>query len=150
MSLALLLMLAVLALQQYWVGSGSWQYVPVASFSEAFKKHKTGVRSAEGLSVPFDKTASSKDALVNQRFSLSSRQLQRAIDVFQEHLCLRVCFLLEELLQGCLRCPDLSPSPWRCVAVPLMILLASHQTGMSNLLLDQEKKLLDRFEAHHH
>jgi len=57
------------------------------------------------LSVPFDKTASSKDALVNQRFSLSSRQLQRAIDVFQEHLCLRVCFLSEELLQGYFEIP---------------------------------------------
>jgi len=108
-SLALLLMLAVLALQQYWVGSGSWKYVPVASFAEAFKKHKTGLKSAEGLAVPFEKTTSSKDALVNERFSLSSRELRRASNVCQEHFCLRVSFLSQEHLQGCLKCPALSP-----------------------------------------
>ena len=100
-SLASLLMLPVLALQQYWTGSGSWQYVPVASFAEAFKKHKTGLKSAEGLAVPFDKTTSSKDALVHERFSLSSRQLQRAVSALQEHFCLRVCFLSNAVVRHC-------------------------------------------------
>lgn len=61
------------ALQQYWIGSGTWRYVPVATFAEAFQKHKTGLKSAADLSVPFDKSASTKDSLVNQKFSLSSK-----------------------------------------------------------------------------
>jgi len=107
-------MLSVLALQQYWTGSGAWSYVPVASFAEAFKKHKTGLKSAEGLAVPFDKTTSSKDALVNERFSLSSRQLRRAMNAFQKHFCLRVFFLVRRAStgQGCLRCPALRPVRW--------------------------------------
>lgn len=112
-SLALLLMWPVLALQQYWTGSGSWQYVPVTSFAEAFKKHKTGLKSAEGLAVPFDKTTSSKDALVNKRFSLSSRQPQRAMNAFQEHFCLRVFFSCQTSFHraGLLESSALSPVP---------------------------------------
>ena len=47
----------------------------MVTFAEAFKKHKTGLKSAADLSVPFDKSASTKDALVHQKFSLSSKPL---------------------------------------------------------------------------
>lgn len=147
-SLALLLMLAMLALQQYWVGSGSWKYVPVASFAEAFKKHKTGLQSAEGLSVPFDKTTSSKDALVNQRFSLSSRQLW-AVSAFQEYFCLHVLFLVRRASagQGCLRRPAWKPVQRWCVTVASCTTPIWH---VKPVLLDQDQKLLDRTEACYH
>lgn len=60
-------------LQQYWIGSGPWKYVPVSAFSEAFTKHTTGQQSAAGLAVPFEKSPQSTEALVNKRFSLSSQ-----------------------------------------------------------------------------
>ncbi len=65
--------LFVCLLQQYWIGSGSWKYVPVATFAEAFKQHKTGKQSVADLAVPFEKSPASKEALVDQRFSLSSK-----------------------------------------------------------------------------
>ncbi|DBB05992.1 hypothetical protein WJX82_004698 [Trebouxia sp. C0006] len=79
--------------KQYWTGSGSWQYVPVASFAEAFKKHKTGLKSAEGLAVPFDKTTSSKDALVHERFSLSNMQAFKAMMRRETTLIQRTVFV---------------------------------------------------------
>ena len=65
----------VSVMQQYWVGHGSWKFVPVATFAEAFIQHKTGRKSAEDLAVPFDKSTEHKDALVTQKFSLSSTTL---------------------------------------------------------------------------
>ena len=68
-------------LQQYWIGRAPWDYVPVTTFAEAFQKHKTGRRSAEDLAVPFEQTAGSKDALVDKKYSLSSRQLLSTSEV---------------------------------------------------------------------
>ena len=65
-------MCVLCVLQQYWVGSGPWKFVPVASFAEAFSHHKTGQKGAADLAVPFVKSQQGTDALINKRFSLSS------------------------------------------------------------------------------
>lgn len=78
------------ALQQYWIGSGAWRYVPVATFAEAFQKHKTGLKSAADLSVPFDKSASTKDSLVNQKFSLSSKPFGNSIWDVHQHCIVKL------------------------------------------------------------
>ena len=74
-------------LQQYWIGRNAWKYVPVATFAEAFQKHKTGRRSAEDLAVPFQPTAGSKDALVNKKYSLSSKAAAESWSRLRSLIC---------------------------------------------------------------
>lgn len=79
--------------KQYWVGHGSWKFVPVATFAEAFIQHKTGRKSAEDLAVPFDKSTEHKDALVTQKFSLSSMQAFKAMMRRESTLIQRTLFV---------------------------------------------------------
>ncbi len=58
-------------LQQYWAGQGSYTYVPVQQFSEAFRNSPTGQRNAEALAQPYDKALHKKEALVHTKRSLT-------------------------------------------------------------------------------
>lgn len=61
------------ALQQYWTGQKGWTYVPVVTFAEAFQNHRSGKNAMAGLAQPFDQSKEHKDALVTQKYSLSSK-----------------------------------------------------------------------------
>ena len=58
-------------LQQYWAGQGSYTYVPVQQFSEAFRNSPTGQRNAEAMAQPYDKALHKKEALVHTKRSLT-------------------------------------------------------------------------------
>ena len=58
-------------LQQYWAGQGSYTYVPVQQFSEAFKNSPIGQHNAEALAQPYDKALHKKEALVHTKRSLT-------------------------------------------------------------------------------
>ena len=60
-------------LQQYWFNTKNpYKFVPVMAFADAFKKYKTGQRNAEALSVPYPAESGHKQALVYNKFALSS------------------------------------------------------------------------------
>ena len=61
-----------LALKQYWTGGKGWKYVPVITFAEAFQSHKSGKAAMAGLAQPYDQSKEHQDALVKQKYSLSS------------------------------------------------------------------------------
>ena len=68
-------------LQQYWYNTKDpYKFVPVMAFADAFKRYKTGQRNAEALSVPYPAESGHKQALVYNKFALSSeRRVQLAL-----------------------------------------------------------------------
>ncbi len=60
--------------QQYWFNTKiPYKFVPVMIFADAFKQCKTGQRSAEALSVPYPAASAHKQALVYDKYALSSK-----------------------------------------------------------------------------
>lgn len=62
-----------MSVQQYWTGQKGWKYVPVVVFAEAFQNHRSGKTAMAGLAQPYDQSKEHKDALVREKYSLSSR-----------------------------------------------------------------------------
>ena len=59
---------------QYWVGQGSYRYVPILEFADAFEKSALGRARTEYLAQPFDSTKEfSKDPLVYDTYALSRK-----------------------------------------------------------------------------
>ena len=58
-------------LQQYWAGQGTYEYVSVDQFSEAFRNSPIGQRNAAALAQPYDKAQHKKEALVLDKWSLT-------------------------------------------------------------------------------
>ena len=60
-------------LQQYWFNTKTpYKFVPVMAFADAFKQYKTGQRNVEALSVPYPAGSAHKQALVYDKYALSS------------------------------------------------------------------------------
>lgn len=58
-------------LQQYWVGKGQHNYIPVAEFSEAFKQTQTYQASMAALQQPYAApNPKCNDALIKHTYAL--------------------------------------------------------------------------------
>lgn len=65
--------------EQYWANSdGSYEFVPVKKFSEAFQSFHIGKRLSTELAVPFDKSKSHPNALTTQKYGVSNMELLKA------------------------------------------------------------------------
>lgn len=62
--------------QQYWIRRDEpYRFVKAKEFAEAYQSFHVGRRSAEELSVPYDKTKSHPAALTNEKYGIGSKQL---------------------------------------------------------------------------
>ena len=60
-------------LQQYWFNTKTpYSFVSVVAFAHAFKQYKTGQRNAGALSVPYPADSAHKQALIYEKYALSS------------------------------------------------------------------------------
>ncbi|KAI5651239.1 hypothetical protein M9H77_37244 [Catharanthus roseus] len=60
--------------EQYWADMGKpYEYITVAQFAEKFKSFHVGLRLAEELSIPYDKSSSHKKALALKKYLVPKR-----------------------------------------------------------------------------
>lgn len=65
--------------QQYWaLKDQPYRYVPVKEFAEAFQSFHVGLKLAEELSTPYDKTKSHPAALTTSRYGVNKKELFKA------------------------------------------------------------------------
>lgn len=69
-SISTLLTSCCCSLQQYWVSSEPYRFMPVTEIAARFREWSTGQRTAEALATPFEKSEAHDNALVTTPYAL--------------------------------------------------------------------------------